>query len=94
MQGVITPTYLLNGIGSVLTRKGEGVFGFNYALSGNAQSPDVWVNPLSALTPGMFRNLFRKAPPVVEALDGSPAPNIATEQPAAPEPVEDDDPGR
>jgi Protein of unknown function len=94
MQGVITPIYLLNGIGSVLTRKGEGVFGFNYALSGNAQSPDVWVNPLSALTPGMFRNLFRKAPPVVEALDGSPAPNIATEQPAAPEPVEDDDPGR
>ena len=62
MQGVITPIYLLNGIGSVLTRKGEGVFGFNYKLTGAAKSPSVSVNPLSALAPGMFRDILRSTP--------------------------------
>lgn len=59
MQGVISPVYLLNGVGAVLTKRGEGVFGFNYTLEGTAENPDVGVNPLSILTPGMFRDLFR-----------------------------------
>jgi hypothetical protein len=59
MQGVISPVYLLNGVGAVLTRRGEGVFGFNYTLGGTADKPEVGVNPLSILTPGMFRELFR-----------------------------------
>ncbi len=63
MQGTISPLYLLNGIGAVLTRKGEGLFGFNYTLGGPAADPSVKVNPLSALTPGMLRDIFRKAPP-------------------------------
>lgn len=65
MQGVVSPFYLINGIGQVLTRRGEGVFGFNYALSGTAAAPQVSINPLSILTPGMFRELFRRAPPKV-----------------------------
>lgn len=60
MRGVVSPVYLLNGIGSVLTRKGEGLIGFNYRLRGPAASPKVDVNPLSVLTPGMFRDIFRK----------------------------------
>ena len=63
MQGVISPIYLLNGIGSILTRPGEGLFGFNYELTGTAADPVVSVNPLSILTPGMFRDMFRAAPP-------------------------------
>lgn len=63
MQGVISPVYMLNGIGSVLTRKGEGLFGFNYTLRGAAADPRVSVNPLSLLTPGMFREIFRRPPP-------------------------------
>ncbi|WP_157937727.1 hypothetical protein [Oceaniglobus roseus] len=63
MQGVISPVYLLNSIGSFLTRRGEGLFGFNFTLKGPAARPDVSVNPLSILTPGMFRELFRRAPP-------------------------------
>ena len=59
MQGVVSPIYLLNGIGSVLTRKGEGLFGFAYSLRGTAGDPQVQVNPLSILTPGMFREIFR-----------------------------------
>lgn len=63
MQGTLSPFYALNGIGAALTRKGEGLFGFNYRLQGNANDPRVEVNPLSILTPGAFRELFRQAPP-------------------------------
>lgn len=63
MQGVISPIYLLNSIGRVLTRPGEGLFGFSYQLTGTADDPVVSVNPLSILTPGMFRDIFRAAPP-------------------------------
>ncbi len=63
MQGTISPFYLLNGVGAVLTRKGEGLIGFNYTLSGPAAEPRVKINPLSALTPGMLREIFRKPPP-------------------------------
>lgn len=63
LQGVVSPIYLVNSIGSVLTRKGEGLFGFNYRLRGPADDPKVSVNPLSILTPGMFREIFRRPPP-------------------------------
>ena len=65
MTGVVSPIYLLNGIGSILTRRGEGLFGFAYRLGGTAEAPDVKVNPLSILTPGMFRDLFRAPPPTL-----------------------------
>ncbi len=63
MGGVVSPIYLLNGIGAILTRKGEGLFGFSYRLNGTADNPEVGVNPLSILTPGMFRDIFRIKPP-------------------------------
>ena len=62
-QGVISPVYFLNGIGAVLTRRGEGLFGFNFTMQGAADTPAVRVNPLSILTPGMFREIFRRPPP-------------------------------
>ena len=65
MQGTISPIYMLNGIGAVLTRRGEGLFGFNYTLKGTASDPQVGVNPLSILTPGMFREIFRSPAPVI-----------------------------
>ena len=65
MSGVVSPIYLLNAIGSILTRKGEGLFGFAYTLKGTAEEPDVQVNPLSILTPGMFRELFAAPPPTL-----------------------------
>ena len=65
MTGVVSPIYLLNGIGAILTRKGEGLFGFAYRLRGTAEAPEVKVNPLSILTPGMFRDLFRAPPPTL-----------------------------
>ncbi|QCO56779.1 AsmA family protein (plasmid) [Pseudorhodobacter turbinis] len=66
LQGVVSPIYLLNQIGSFFTRKGEGLFGFSYTIQGTAKIPEVSVNPLSILTPGMFREIFRSPPPQLE----------------------------
>ena len=65
MQGVISPIYLLNSVGQIFGRRGEGLFGFNYRLTGPADDPSVSVNPLSILTPGMFREIFRRPPPQI-----------------------------
>ena len=65
MQGVISPIYILNGIGRLISRKGEGLIGFNFNLRGTMDSPNVSVNPLSVFTPGMFRDIFRRPPPNV-----------------------------
>lgn len=66
LQGVISPIYLLNGIGQIFSRQRDGLFGFNYTLTGTRDQTRVSVNPLSILTPGMFRDLFRKDPPRIE----------------------------
>lgn len=65
MQGVLSPLYALNIIGSVISKKGEGLIGFNFNLSGPASDPKVSVNPLSALTPGILREVFREPTPTV-----------------------------
>lgn len=70
LQGVISPIYLVNGVGQILTRRGEGLFGFNYRVTGTAENPNVAVNPLSVLTPGMFRELFRQRPPSLTDAEG------------------------
>ncbi|SFA72999.1 AsmA-like C-terminal region [Poseidonocella pacifica] len=63
MQGVLSPVYALNALGAPLTRKGEGLIGFTYEINGTSSDPRVSVNPLSALTPGFFREIFRRQPP-------------------------------
>ncbi len=63
LQGVISPIYIVNGIGAIFSRRGEGLFGFNYRVTGTSDDPKVSVNPLSIFTPGMFREIFRSAPP-------------------------------
>lgn len=63
LQGVVSPFYFLNSVGAVISRRGEGLFGFNYRVSGAASAPTVSVNPLSILTPGLFREIFRRPAP-------------------------------
>ncbi|WP_420010363.1 DUF3971 domain-containing protein [Tateyamaria sp.] len=79
MRGVISPIYLLNGIGSIFTRKGEGLIGFNYRLRGAASDPRVSVNPLSAMTPSLFREIFRAPAPELPDVEGDGTPPIAPE---------------
>lgn len=63
MTGVVSPIYLLNGIGSLISGAGEGLFGFTYALGGTPDAPEVSVNPLSVLAPGPLRRLFQQPAP-------------------------------
>ncbi|TQS73112.1 hypothetical protein ERN12_04880 [Rhodobacteraceae bacterium] len=65
MQGLISPLYIVNGIGQILTRRGEGLFGLTYHLRGSKAAPKAKINPLSLLAPGAVRNLFRDDPPVL-----------------------------
>lgn len=72
LRGVISPIYLINAIGRVMARKGEGLIGFAFKLRGTADDPKVSVNPLSALAPGMFRELFRGKAPTVPGAPEEP----------------------
>lgn len=64
LQGVVSPFYALNALpGTLFARRGEGLVGVSYRLAGSPSAPQVQVNPLSLLTPGLFRDLFRRDPP-------------------------------
>ena len=46
-------------IGDLLSGKeDEGLFAINYSAKGKWSEPDIIVNPLSILTPGIIRNIF------------------------------------
>jgi hypothetical protein len=92
LNGAVAPVYALNSflgnapiIGDILVGKeGEGIVAFTYSVSGETGDPKVFVNPLAALTPGIFRQLFqpsRNAPPEPE-----PAETPVSEEMEAPEP--------
>ena len=65
-KGVFTPLYAINSalgkiplLGDILTGgDGQGVFAFNFSVKGSSADPDVSVNPLSVLTPGILRRIF------------------------------------
>lgn len=64
MQGTLSPFYLINSLGrAVSARDGEGLVGFNFNLTGPASKPKVGINPLSVLTPGVLREIFRRQAP-------------------------------
>ncbi len=42
--------------------QGDGVFGITFAVTGSLAKPNVVVNPLSLLAPGIFREIFQMAP--------------------------------
>ncbi len=74
LQGTVAPAYALNSIldnvpiiGQLLGGGSQGLFAANFRLSGASADPQVTVNPLSALAPGILRQLFA---PIV----GLPAP--------------------
>ena len=88
LTGTLVPAYDINSfLGNVpvfgelfVNREGEGLIAFNYGVSGSTQNPQVYVNPLSALTPGLFRRIFSgnppqaPAPPREETGDADPTP--------------------
>ena len=66
LGGTYVPLYGLNSalgsipiLGSVLVgRKGEGVVGITFAIKGKLDDPTVLINPMSVMTPGIFRQIF------------------------------------
>ncbi len=65
LAGTIIPVYSLNRligqvpvIGRILTgTDGRGAFAATFGIDGPASDPEVYVNPLSILTPGLLRDL-------------------------------------
>ncbi len=46
-------------LGDILaSKKGEGIFGITYSMTGNSEQPVISTNPLSILTPGILRRIF------------------------------------
>ena len=68
-----------------VSKKGEGVFGMTYTAKGNADEPNISVNPLSMFTPGIFRRIFEGRVPVEAQTSQLPQPPAAA-PPAAPAP--------
>lgn len=68
-NGTLVPAYTANSIvgdipligGLLIGKDGEGVFAVNYAVKGPYSEALISINPLSALTPGFIRGIFRES---------------------------------
>ena len=66
MTGTFMPAYGVNRLFGAIPLVGQilgngrdrGLIGITYRLSGDAKSPTLQVNPLSAVAPGIFRSIF------------------------------------
>ncbi|PCJ34994.1 MAG: hypothetical protein COA93_03800 [Alphaproteobacteria bacterium] len=66
ISGTLVPAYGINSllgniplIGTILTGgKGEGIFSATYTISGPLDDPQININPLAVLAPGIFRKIF------------------------------------
>ncbi len=93
LKGAVAPLYQLNSllgktpiIGDILVgKKGEGIFALSYSVTGERSSPAVFVNPLSALTPGIFRRLFDPPPIAPEEVPEDESEETSDEELADPE---------
>jgi hypothetical protein len=66
MKGTFVPIYAFNNMFAQIPVVGlilggatdEGLIGVNYRITGQASAPTLSINPLSAITPGIFRQIF------------------------------------
>ena len=87
-RGTIIPAYTINSalgniplLGNLLAgKKGEGLFAATYRVLGDYADPGVRVNPLSALAPGLLRNLVE----ILSNPIADPADSIVGEVPSSP----------
>jgi hypothetical protein len=93
INGSLVPVFGLNNmlgalpiVGDLLVSKdAEGIIGMTYRAHGDMDEAQVTVNPLSVLTPGIFRRIFEfGGPPQMEDIPAAPAAAPAV-QAAAPE---------
>ncbi|MCE9520845.1 MAG: hypothetical protein K8S25_00255 [Alphaproteobacteria bacterium] len=94
VNGTVVPLYGLNSmfediplVGDILTsRKGEGIFGVTYGVSGALDDLKIAVNPISVLAPGFLRKLFQMGP-TPQAAAPMPAPHQKPDAQNASQPV-------
>jgi hypothetical protein len=66
MKGTFVPAYAVNNLFSKIPVVGailgggtnEGLIGVNYRIEGKVSGPTLSINPLSAIAPGIFRQIF------------------------------------
>jgi hypothetical protein len=66
MSGTFVPLYGINNMfgqipifGLILgAGSNEGLFGITYEVVGSTEKPEVHINPMSAIAPGLFRKIF------------------------------------
>jgi len=90
--GTYIPLQGLNGalggipvLGQIISgAQGEGIFGMTFAVQGPTSNPQVIVNPLSLVAPGIFREMFQMttADPKVQVRGAENAPVWSAPQPA------------
>jgi hypothetical protein len=87
LQGTIAPAYALNSIagkvpilGKLLGGGEQGLFAANFRLNGRIDDPQVSVNPLSALAPGILRQLFPAFPWAAPAAPAASRPAAAAKK--------------
>lgn len=94
VNGTIVPVYTLNSllgnlplIGDFLIGpKGGGIFAATYQATGKIEDPDVSVNPLTALAPGILRDLLDIFPTGGGGNKLAPTPQSTPAPPQAPTP--------
>lgn len=78
-------------VGQILTGpKGDGIFGITFAVDGSMSQPNVIVNPLSIVAPGVLREIFQMAPDnlrVTPTLERAKSPPAAGARVKASEPA-------
>ncbi len=84
ISGTLVPLFGINSVlGSLpivgdllVSKQGEGILGLTYEMKGNIGEPSITMNPLSILTPGIFRRIFEFGPSRAgETASASPAQN-------------------
>ena len=86
LGGTYVPLYGLNSafraipiLGPVLGgRQGEGLVGITFAIKGKLDDPSVLVNPMSVMTPGIFRQIFEFTGTVPDAAAASSSSSSGT----------------
>ncbi|MFN3869479.1 MAG: AsmA-like C-terminal region-containing protein [Hyphomicrobiaceae bacterium] len=64
LQGLNNAFGQIPVLGQILSGpRGEGIFGITFAIQGAMASPEVIVNPLSLVAPGIFREVFQMTNP-------------------------------
>ncbi|MEJ0026071.1 MAG: AsmA-like C-terminal domain-containing protein [Rhizomicrobium sp.] len=89
LKGTLVPLFGINSalgviplLGDLLVSKpGEGIIGMVYSVEGNADEPQVSINPLSMVTPGFFRRIFEGDMPSAANAPSNAAPAPPQEKP-------------